>query len=127
LHAPANTARVRERGKCDATGESPARRRGTNVESDFFPSPRAFCASHVTTETTCVRGGDRPRNAGRTRFSLIEVPRSSAADFTNERNPKEPEMRSTGTRFERKASSAARPIQTIPAVRFRAKKWAFFQ
>ena len=88
LHAPANTARVRERGKCDATGASPARRRGTNVESDFFPSPRAFCASHVTTETTCVRGGDRPRNAGRTRFALIEVPRSSAADFTDERNPK---------------------------------------
>ena len=29
--------------------------------------------------------------------------------------------------FERKASHAARPIQTIPAVRFRAKKWAFFQ
>jgi hypothetical protein len=58
------------------------------VESDFFPSPRAFCASHVTTETTCVRGGDRPRNARRTRFALIEMPRSSAADFTDERNPK---------------------------------------
>ena len=28
--------------------------------------------------------------------------------------------------FERKASNAARPIQTIRAVRFRAKKWAFF-